>query len=143
LIPGTYATIFGNGYELLLATIGEFKSETKPLIGKNEIICKFFEEGKDICAARFPHVTMGNLYWAKNIKREEYDRYFNLSKEIVCVNAINENIQQRLNGMDYDSDTMLVTDFEPMVEATKKNYDKFLVPVCKVKSQSAKGKQEL
>ena len=144
LIPGTYATIFGNGYELLLATINKFDiKKTKPLIGKGQIMCKRIKYGKEVCAARSPHITMGNLYIAKNIKVKEYNKYFNLSKEIVCVNAIGENIQQKLNGMDYDSDTMLVTDFEPIVEAAKLNYEKFLVPVCKVDSKAKDDSQEL
>ena len=65
------------------------------------------------------------------------DKYFVLADEIVCVNAIGENIQQRLNGCDYDSDTMLLTDEDLVVKATKANYDKFLVPVCEVEKAKA------
>ncbi|MCX4363522.1 MAG: hypothetical protein OSJ74_09100, partial [Clostridia bacterium] len=57
-----------------------------------------------------------------------------LGENIVCVNAINENIQQRLNGCDYDSDTMLITDDTLLVE-TAENYNSlFKVPVCGIES---------
>ena len=52
---------------------------------------------------------MGNLYLAKNTHQGDILTYFNLTPNIICVNAIENNIQQRLNGCDYDSDSMLVT----------------------------------
>jgi len=53
--------------------------------------------------------------------------YFNLGKNIVCINVIGENIQQRLNSCDYDSDAMLVTDDKMLVEALRdtKSISKF------------------
>ena len=139
-IPGTYTTIFGNGFELLLNTIKheylneEFKNNDIKNIKNlklkpNEIMCKSFKNGEELCCARYPHITMGNLYRAKNKIVPEYDEWFNLSPEIVCVNAIHNNIQQRLNGMDYDSDAMLVTNYKPIIDVVDKHYDDFLVPV--------------
>lgn len=60
--------------------------------------------------------------------------YFDLGENIVCVNAIGENIQQRLNGCDYDSDTMLVTDDELLIEVAEKYKDFFKVPVCNIRT---------
>ena len=64
--------------------------------------------------------------------------YFNLSEQIICINAINENILQRLAGADYDSDTILITDNPVLLAAAKKNYDKFLVPTSCVESTKTK-----
>lgn len=50
------------------------------------------------------------------------------------VNAIGENIQQRLNGCDYDSDTILITDHPLLIRAAKINYDRFKVPTSLVSS---------
>ena len=61
-----------------------------------------------------------------------YKEYFNLTPEIVCVNAIGSNIQQRLNGCDYDSDTMLITDNIDLLNAAQTSYQKFPVPYCAV-----------
>lgn len=60
--------------------------------------------------------------------------YFDLGEDIVCVNAVEENIQQRLNGCDYDSDTILVTDDELLIEAAEGYKDFFKVPVCGIES---------
>jgi len=131
LVGGTYATLFGNGYELLCETIFDSGNNLKILsnLKQGQIMTKFFDYNKLIVGARSPHVTMGNLYLPENAYCEKIDKYFNLSKEIVYVNAIGENLQQRLNGCDYDSDTMLLTDNAIMVDSVSKIYKDFLVPV--------------
>ena len=136
LVDGTYATLFGNPIEYLKYII---KNDGKPLFGENnitsslnenEIYCSFFENNTELVGSRAPHMTMGNLLYAKNKKPEDIDRWFNLSRNIVIVDAINNNIQQRLNGADYDSDTMLITNNRIIVDAVKSNYQRFPVPVA-------------
>ena len=144
LVPGTYATIFGNPIEYLKYII---KKDNKPLfdeqhissvLGKDEIYCTFFEDKEELVGSRAPHMTMGNLLYAKNKQIDEIDRWFNLTRNIVVVDAINNNIQYRLNGMDYDSDTMLLTNKDIIVNVTKQNYQKFPVPVMGFEPQSKK-----
>ena len=135
LIAGTNATLFGNGYELLLNIVNKFEKKSPvSLIKPGEISCSNFADNELIVGARSPHITMGNLYLATNKHYDELDKYFNLSKEIVAVNAINENIQQKLNGADYDSDTMLLTNNKVIVSTVKEHYQEFKVPVCLAKS---------
>lgn len=135
-IDGTYATIFGNGAELLSETLKPKwrKIKLTELIG-NEIYTKKFPDGAKLLCARSPHITMGNLLLSVNTVRETYVKYFDLSEEIVCVNAIGNNIQQRLNGCDYDSDTMLITDHPLMVSVAERDSNKFLVPVCTIQPE--------
>ena len=64
---------------------------------------------------------MGNLYAVENNLDGDIWNYFDLGKNIVCVNAIGENIQQRLNGCDYDSDFMLITDDKLLVETAERD----------------------
>lgn len=78
---------------------------------------------------------MGNLYRVENNLNDGIWNYFNLGDNIVCVNAIGENVQQRLNGCDYDSDTMLITDEELLVNAAERYTDFFKVPVCNIKAE--------
>ena len=77
---------------------------------------------------------MGNLLVAKNKHVPAISKYFNLGKAnaIVCVNAIKSNLQQKLNGCDYDSDTMLITNNKALLSAAKRTYSDFGVPVCGV-----------
>ena len=133
LINGTYAYLFGNGYELLLNTIGEFdKNNPKSIIEKDTVMTSFYDDGVNITGTRNPHITMGNILCAKNKYYNEYEKWFNFksAKQIICVNAIGENIQQRLNGCDYDSDSMLITTNPLINELANRNYNKFGVPVC-------------
>ncbi len=142
LLPGTNATLFGNGPELLLALSGEFNlhntNNQSAILDKGEIACKKFENGEKLVCARSPHITMGNLYCATNNLSSDIWDYFDLGENIVCVNAIGENIQQRLNGCDYDSDAMLITNDKLIVETAFKQKDKFKVPVCSIKSDGKK-----
>ena len=136
LLNGTNATLFGNGTELLKYLAGEdIASELKP----GQIRCERFEDGAKLLCARSPHITMGNLYCAENVLGGGIWDYFDLGENIVCVNAIGENIQQRLNGCDYDSDTMLITDDALLVNAAERYNGFFKVPVCNIK---AEGKTE-
>lgn len=142
LLPGTNATLFGNGPEMLLALSGEFDLHSKTnepnILAKGEIACKKFENGEKLVCARSPHITMGNLYCVTNNLSNSIWDYFDLGENIVCVNAIGENIQQRLNGCDYDSDAMLITNDKLVVETAFKQKDKFKVPVCSIKSDGKK-----
>lgn len=131
LVNGTNATLFGNGPELLKYIAGE---EIISELHSGQIYCKRFADKTKLLCARSPHITMGNLYSAENNMQGEIWNYFDLGENIVCVNAIEENIQQRLNGCDYDSDTMLLTDDKLLVETAEKYKDLFKVPVCKIET---------
>lgn len=136
LLNGTNATLFGNGPELLKYMAGEkVASELK----KGQIRCARFENGAKLLCARSPHITMGNLYCAENNLDGDIWNYFDLGKNIVCVNAIGENIQQRLNGCDYDSDSMLITDDKLLVETAERYKELFKVPVCGISSMNKSG----
>ena len=136
LINGNYSTLLGNGYEMLQQSIGTFMG--KSIIGKGNIHSRRFEYDKTILGSRSPHVCAGNILLVQNVKSDEIDTYFDLSNEIVYVNAIEENIQQRLNGCDYDSDAILLTDNQMLIDVAKMNYDKFKVPTCFVSAKKIK-----
>lgn len=151
-IEGTYLTLFGNPAEFLYATIheeycpdNESKLEFKKN-GKNHVIevikgncvyTKYYDQGKDIFAIRYPHITMGNIFCTQNMQFEGeeetfYDTYFDLGMSIVCINSIGNVILDRLNGADFDSDMILVSDNGIIINAAKNQMDKFPVPINKV-----------
>ncbi len=136
LAEGTYATMFSNGIEMLKSAIGKFDGSIS--IERNSIYCKRFKDGEEIIGTRSPHIISSNVFLTINKKYKEVDKYFKLNKEIVYINSVNDNIMQRLNGADFDSDTMGLTNNKMLVDATKKNYDKFLVPTCLVQSSKLK-----
>lgn len=126
LINGTYATLFGNPYEMLMQSIGKFNGESYIGIG-NVYNTRFAFESEILCC-RSPHVTIGNLMVVKNKDNAYIKKYFNLSDKIICLNAINENSLERLSGADYDSDQAIITQNPILVNAAKKYYDLFKVP---------------
>lgn len=165
LIDGVYATLFCNGIELLKSVVDKNyepdatskiaitlngSEQVLPLLKKTEIYTKRFSENSKLLCARNPHITMGNYYLATNRKcmmnnknkESVYDRYFVLSEEIVCVNAIDSDIMNTLNGCDFDSDTMLITNNSVMVNLLKQQLrkngyaNKFRVPFNNVPSKT-------
>lgn len=134
LINGNYSTLLGNGIEMLQHSIGTFNGES--VLGKGNIYSKRFEFGKTLLASRSPHICSGNIVLSQNIHNDLIETYFDLSNEVVYINAIGENIQQRCNGADYDSDSLLLTDDKLLIQSAQKNYDIFKVPTCFVSSKS-------
>lgn len=98
LVNGNYSVLMGNGLEMLKASIGMFDGTSSLPIGK--IMNKNFKYNTRLLGVRSPHVTMGNLWVIDNIYVHEIDKYFNLSKQILCMNSIGENVLERLNGCD-------------------------------------------
>lgn len=138
LVDGTNATLFGNPYEYLNYIILKdgkpvFSEDNKQtLLGKNEIYCSFFSSGEEVVGMRSPHTTMGNLLYVKNKYLREIKKWFNLSSNIVVVDAVNNNIQHRLSGCDYDSDFMLLTNNPVIKRRVSENYKNFLVPYANI-----------
>ncbi|MGL5689349.1 MAG: hypothetical protein ACRDD8_00905, partial [Bacteroidales bacterium] len=135
LIKGNYSVLMGNGLEMLKSSIGKFEGNSE--FGIDEVINMRFKEGEELLGVRSPHITMGNLWMVKNVRNEEYLKYFNLSDQIICINSINNNVLERLNGADFDSDSIMLTNDRILVNKCKENYDKFLVPTSLVESTKA------
>lgn len=136
LINGNYETLLGNPVEMLYQAIGEFNGES--VLGVGHVHTKRFPFDKVLLGCRSPHINPGNILLTKNVGNWEIDSYFNLTPEILCVNAIGENIQQRLNGCDYDSDSIIVSDNQIIIDAAMRNYDRFLVPTNLVSGKKTK-----
>ena len=131
-VCGNYQVLFGNAYEFLVALTDESYEPTFSYSLEDGQVCTTgFAHGEMVLCARSPHITMGNLYLAKNTNQGDILTYFNLTPNIICVNAIESNIQQRLGGCDYDSDSMLVTNDPWIIAGVTGCYNILKVPVCK------------
>ena len=139
LVHGTNAVLFGNGYEFLEAAITP--GYKIPYIRRNDIMdktvyCSFFEDGQELLGIRSPHVTMGNVMTSKNVYSDKY-RFFNLTPGIVYVSAKDNDIQHILNGADYDSDTVLLTDNEILLRGGEYSYHNYSTPINKIEYNKA------
>lgn len=135
-VNGNYSTLLGNPVEMLQQAIGTFNGTSQ--IGIGNIHSTRFEYDKILIGSRSPHVTMGNIWLPTNKENKLIDCYFNLTNEIVCLNAIGENVLQRLSGADYDSDTVLLSDNEILIRAAKRNYKTFKTPTAFVNARKVK-----
>lgn len=98
LIDGNYSVLFGNPYEMLLHTIGKFDGTTS--LPPGHIHTTRYAYGKRILGCRSPHISTSNILITRNMRHDLIDKYFNLTNEIVCINAISENTLERLSGAD-------------------------------------------
>lgn len=133
LVNGNYSTLFGNPLEMLKATIGAFNGTSEIKIGHAHT--RRFRTGVELLGCRSPHVCAGNVWVFKNEINPLIEHYFNLSREIICVNSIGENLLERLSGADFDSDTALITDNPVLLAAAKRHYEHFPVPTKKVSAK--------
>lgn len=136
LLNGTYATLFGNPYEMLLQSIGNFDGSST--LSPGSVHNTRYLYGQEILGSRSPHVTIGNILITKNVECENIDKYFNLSANIICINSIGENILERLSGADFDSDSLLITDNKILIDSAKKNYHIFKVPTRNINPPKSK-----
>lgn len=132
-ISGNYETLIGNGVEMLQSAIGIFNGES--VLGVGNVHTKRFDYGTTILGTRSPHINSGDVLLANNAESDIIDRYFVSSSEVVHINSIGENILQRLQGADFDSDSILLTDNKILIEAAKKNYRIFKVPTSFIEAK--------
>lgn len=128
LVNGDNLTVCGNPYALLLYSVGESWEDDPTLSKEKDTIQCYttrFESGEYLAAFRNPHNSPNNICYLHNVKHPIMERYFDFSPNIIALNCIETDIQDRANGMDEDSDFMLVTNQPTMVKHAKKCYLEF------------------
>ena len=98
MVNGNYSTLVGNPVEMLQQAIGTFTGESQ--LGIGNIHSKRFAYNQTLLGTRSPHVSAGNIWLPYNVEDEAIDKYFNFTEEILPLNAIGENVLQRLSGAD-------------------------------------------
>ncbi|WP_205452368.1 coiled-coil domain-containing protein [Clostridium botulinum] len=142
-ITGDNLTVVGNPYTMLLASVNDVKTKTIIIDGeevKNVVVdeyedktlpvidntCisvyakRFDKDGEYLASFRNPHNAPNNIGYNKNIISDEMEKYFNFDKNIIAINMIRTNEQDRKNSEDMDSDFNLVTNNEVVVEGALK-----------------------
>lgn len=128
LVNGDNLTVCGNPYALLLYSVGEEFAKDPTFQKEDDCIQCYttrFEDGEYLAAFRNPHNSPNNICYLHNIKHEYMSKYFDFSNNILALNCIETDIQARANGMDEDSDFMLVTNQSVMVKCAKECYIRF------------------
>ncbi len=123
-----YAVVVGNPYEMLESVLEDKGDsnliEKTSILQGNEIHTKLYEFDKEYTLVRNPHNAMNNFFRAKNIDNPVFDKYFNFTKNIVVINNVKSPITSVLNGMDQDSDSVLIfkdSTFNKIIKNTLEN----------------------
>ena len=127
-VSGDNLTVFGNPYALLLYSVGEDWKKDGTLYkedGAVQCYTNRFSDGEYLAAFRNPHNSPNNICYMHNVYSRELEKYFVFSKNIVAINCIETDIQDRANGMDEDSDFMLFTNEPTIVDCAKKCYREY------------------
>ncbi|MBY0094922.1 hypothetical protein H7S74_30315 [Priestia aryabhattai] len=131
-VNGDYLVLLGNPMEYLFHSIGKFDvNKVEELtLQDNQIYTKLFPVDKEYVGFRNPHTAPSNVFVGLNKEVEEIDTYFELTKNIICVNSVKHNILNKLSGADFDSDTLIFVDFdEHILKMAKQLNEDFLVCV--------------
>ena len=102
-VEGDNLTVFGNPYALLLYTVGEECRDDPTFQKENGCIQCYtprFSSGEYLGAFRNPQNSPNNICYLHNMYSKYFEKYFEFSNNIMAVNCIGTDIQDRANGMD-------------------------------------------
>ena len=115
----------GNPYAMLLHSVGEDVEKDKTFKQEDNAIQCFterFKDGEYLACFRSPHNSKNNISHLHNVYSEEYFKYFDLGKQIIVLNVLHTDIQDRMNGCDFDSDAGYVTNQKDIVRCAERAY---------------------
>lgn len=124
--------IVGNPYGMLMHAVGE-NALTDPTFQREEgcIQCWTgrFNDGDYLAEFRSPFNSFNNMGYLHNTHHPYWDEYFNFGKQIIAVNMIGTDFQDRNNGSDQDSDSLYVTNQSDVVQQARYCYSNYLTIV--------------
>lgn len=120
--------IVGSPYAMLLHSVGEdvekdftFKQED----GVIQCYTERFEDGEYLAEFRSPFNSKNNMGYLHNVYNDVYKKYFIFGKQIIAINMIHTDFQDRNNGSDQDSDSIYTTNQPCIVEYAKYCYENY------------------
>lgn len=120
--------IVGSPYAMLLHSVGESTDkDTTFKVEQGTIQCwtERFSDGEYLAEFRSPFNSKNNMGYLHNSHHEHFDKYFDFGKQIIAINMIHTDFQDRNNGSDQDSDSLYVTNHADIVEYAKKCYAEY------------------
>lgn len=125
---GDNLVFVGSPYAMLLHSVGEDVEKDKTFVQEADAIQCFttrFEDNEYLACFRSPHNSKNNIAHLHNVYSEEYFKYFDFGNQIIALNVNHTDIQDRLNGCDFDSDSGYITNQTDIVSCAKKCYQQY------------------
>jgi len=123
-----YSILFGNPIEMLKQS---GRMDYKFSHNGNQVYSPMFKHGVGLTLMRNPHICPNNVIVSDNIWVDDL-KYFNLTDNIIVINSHDNDILDRANGADHDSDTVLVTNNKIIFKRAKECVI-YLTPVNSIK----------
>lgn len=117
--------IIGSPYAMLLHSVGvDVNNDCTFCVEQDTIQCwtERFKDGEYLAEFRSPFNSKNNMGYLHNVHHEYFDKYFKFGKQIIAVNMIGTDFQDRNNGSDQDSDSLYVTNQPDIVQYAKHCY---------------------
>lgn len=118
----------GNPYAMLLHSVGESVEKDTTLRQEDgciECFTQRFKDGEYLACFRSPHNSKNNISFLHNVYSKEYFKYFDLGKQIIVLNVLHTDTQDRMNGCDFDSDAGYVTNQPDIVKCASRAYKNY------------------
>lgn len=128
-----YAIMVSCPYEMLVATTKENNKIDSCVMNGWECYCPAFKEDAELFAIRNPQINEGNIGYMANKYHDEYEwfGYYKKNDEdeeakpkydfVVFVNSYNIDIMNRLQGCDWDVDSIYLTDSKLLTSKAKES----------------------
>ena len=132
--------IVGSPYAMLLHSVGEDVEKDFTFSQEEDAIQCYterFDDGEYLAEFRSPFNSKNNMGHLHNVYNDIYKKYFVFGKQIIAVNMIHTDFQDRNNGADQDSDSIYTTNQPCIVEYAKycyKNYPTIVNNIPKEKN---------
>lgn len=120
--------IVGSPYAMLLHSVGEDVEKDFTFThedGAIQCYTERFADGEYLAEFRSPFNSKNNMGYLHNVYNDIYKKYFVFGKQIVAVNMIHTDFQDRNNGADQDSDSIYTTNQKCIVEYAKHCYQNY------------------
>lgn len=130
-----FCVLFGNPFEMLRASCGDTIEES--IINDFECYCQRYGDGEELYGMRSPHICTGNNALLRNTYRHEWNKWFNLTDNILIINFWDKGafLAPKWNGCDVDSDTAFIGN-NPIILGKVKAVQDYLIPINCVPQRS-------
>lgn len=138
--------IVGSPYAMLLHSVGESveKDDTfSQEVGTIQCFTNRFADGEYLAEFRSPFNSKNNLGYLHNVYHDKFDKYFNFGEQIIAINMIGTDFQDRNNGSDQDSDSIYTTNQPDIVEYAKHCYANYSTIVNNIPKEKNSYDNEL
>lgn len=136
---GDNLVIVGSPFAMLLAAVGENPEDDPSFEVEEDCIQCYterFESWDYLAEFRSPFNAKHNMGCLHNVRSHIFCRYFNFGEQIIAINMIHTDFQDRNNGSDQDSDSIYVTDQKDIVEYARYCYTHYPTIVNNIPKES-------